>query len=197
VFVRPHVAILIAVFLLGLPVAFSQPVSFGVVAGGSLTGDFQSRTVGDLNVYSTPKGWIAGGMLEVRLPLALSIEIDGLYHPLEFTDAVVEPSGQVSSISRSTVVTWEFPVFAKYRFTLPLVKPFVELGPAFRSAGNPSGTSPSHHGLAMGVGVEARAWRLKVAPAVRYVRWARDQNVAPLAPSTAPDQAELLVGVSF
>jgi hypothetical protein len=197
VFIRPPAAILIAACLTGLPVAFSQAVSFGLVAAGSLTGDFQSRTVGDLDIYSTPKGWIAGGMLEIRLPLLLFLEIDGLYHPLEFTEAVVEPSGQISSVSPSTVVTWEFPVLAKYRFTLALVKPFVELGPIFRSSGNPGGTSPSHHGIAVGVGVEARAGRLKVAPAVRYVRWARDQNVGPLAPFTAPDQVELLVGIFF
>jgi len=89
----------------------------------------------------------------------------------------------------------------KYRFSLPILKPFVEAGPTFRTAGNLNGTSPSHHGLTAGVGVEAHAWKLKIAPQVRYLRWARDPySQIPLfgtSPFTVRDQAEFLVSGSF
>jgi hypothetical protein len=190
-----------AAFLFGFSTAaLGQHLSFGIIGGASLTQDFQNRRVGyptQVLAYSTPKRWTAGGMLEVRLPLHLSIEVDGLYHELEFTRAGIEPNGTLNSISPAPVVTWEFPVLAKYRFFLPMVKPFVEAGPSFRSAGNLNGASPSNHGFTAGVGVEAHVWKLRIAPRVRYSRWARDRNVTYFAPSTVPDQAEFLVGISF
>jgi hypothetical protein len=88
------------------------------------------------------------------LPLHLSVEIDGLYHELEFTTAFIEPNGTSNSVSPAPVVTWEFSVMVKYRFSLPILKPFVEAGPTFRTAGNLNGTSPSNHGFTVGVGVE-------------------------------------------
>jgi hypothetical protein len=142
------------------------------------------------------KGWIAGGMVEVRLPLHLSVKVDGLYHELEFTQAYIEPNQIHNSVSPTPVVTWEFPVLAKYRFSLPMVKPFVEAGPSFRSSGNLNGSLPSNHGFTAGVGVEAHPWKLRIAPQVRYLRWARD-HVTVLSPSTVQDQAEFLVGISF
>jgi hypothetical protein len=189
--------VVLAMGMCGSRWASGQPVSFGMIGGASLLADFQNRMVGDLAVYSTPRGAIGGGLLDIRLHLALSIEIDGLYHELEFTNAVMGPNGALISVSQSPVGSWEFPVLAKYRFTLALLKPFVELGPTFRSAQNRNGTSPSNYGIAIGAGAEAFVWKLRIAPVVRYLRWARDQDVGPVAPSTAPDQVELLLGVSF
>ncbi len=178
--------------------AFAQPLSFGVVGGASVTQDFENQRAGNIIAYSTAKRWIAGGMVEVRLPLHLSVEVDGLYHELEFTDAFIEPNGALNTLSPAAVVTWEFPLLAKYRFSLPIVKPFVEAGPSFRTSGNLNSTLPSNHGFTAGVGVDARAWKLRVAPQVRYTRWARDRpNPYSFAPSTAPNQAELLVSISF
>src|SRR5438132_10688666 len=173
---------------------FGQPLSVGVVGGASLTQDFQNQRVGNLIAYSTPKRWIAGGMVEVRLPLHLSIEVDGLYHELEFTQAFIEPNGILNSVSPAPVVTREFPVMAKYRFSLPMVKPFVEAGPSFRSSGNLNGSLPSDHGFMVGVGVEAHAWKLRFAPQVRYLHWARD-HVTVLSPSTVPVQADEFMAV--
>ena len=149
---RPTV--LVAALLMaicGAPFALGQRLSAGVVGGASLTQDFQDRSVAGILAYSTPKRWIAGGMVEVWLPFHLSVELDGLYHELEFTRAGIEPSGTLNSVSPAPVVTWEFPVLAKYRFSLPVVKPFIEAGPCFRCAGNLNGASPSNHGLAAGL----------------------------------------------
>jgi hypothetical protein len=174
-----------------------QPVLFGVIAGASVLADFQNRTVGDLAVYSTPRGAIIGGLVEIRLHLALSLEVAGLYHALGFTNVVVGPGGEITSVSKSSVTNWEFPMLAKYRFTLALLKPFVELGPTFRSSDYRNGASPSIYGVVIGAGAEGFTWKLRIAPTVRYLRWARDQNVGPVAPFTAPNQVELLLGVSF
>jgi hypothetical protein len=74
----------------------------------------------------------------VRLPLHLSVEADALYHELQFKTAV--QLGQTppdwGRALQQHVVTWEFPVLLKYRFQLPLVKPFIDAGPAFRNLGN-------------------------------------------------------------
>jgi hypothetical protein len=185
-------------------VALAQPVSVGLVGGAGVTQDFENNIFyfssgsAPITNYSTPKRLIVGGMLEARLPLHVSIEVDGLYHELEFTFAGVEPNGTLNSVSPSPVVTWEFPILAKYRFSLPLVKPFVEAGPSFRSSGNLNGTLPSNHGFAAGLGAEARLWKLKIAPQFRYLRWAEDPRSSPyFAPFTKPDQVELLVSVSY
>lgn len=189
---------LFGVCLLNLSAAaFGQPLSFGVIGGASLTQDFEDRTVGEVKAYSTPKRWIVGAMAEVHLPLHLSVEVDGLYHELKFTNAFVEPNGTLNSVSPAPVVTWEIPVLVKYRFLMPVVRPFVEAGPCFRAAGNLNGASPSDHGFTLGGGAELRLWKLKIAPQIRYLRWAVDSNVGPVAPFTAPNQAEFLLAIFF
>src|SRR5260370_32221195 len=67
-----------------------------------------------LRFCSTSKDYIVGPMMELGLPFHLSVEIDGLYRPLNFTSAAVNPDGSLNSVLPATVVTWEFPVLAKY-----------------------------------------------------------------------------------
>lgn len=200
IFVGPHI------------MALAQPVSLGVIGGAGVTQDFQDRTLDvfpdgtSILSYSAPKRWIAGGMIELRLPLHLAVEVDGLYHELEYImSASVAANGAVRGGSPGPVVTWEVPVLAKYRFPSlsaisPMGNPFVEVGPSFRASYNLNSTSPSNHGVTVGVGMEAHAWRLRIAPQIRYTRWARDRFVPPLAPfsvNTVPDQTALLVMISF
>ncbi len=178
--------------------ALAQPLSLGVIGGSSLTQDFQNRSFGNPaleTIYSTPLRWIAGGMVEVHLPKHLAVEVDGLYHDLAFTI-----QGLGLTLEPLHVVTWEVPVLAKYRVSLfkvfpPWVKPFIEAGPSFRTSYNLNGALPSSHGFAAGAGMEAHAWKLRIAPQVRYVRWARDGSH--IIPRTVPDQAQFLVGISF
>jgi hypothetical protein len=179
-------------------VALAQPFSLGVMGGSSLTQDFQNRSFGNPaveTIYSTPLRWIAGGMVEVRLPKHLAVEVDGLYRDLAFSIA-----GLGRPFEPLHVVTWEVPVLAKYRVSLPrvsspLVKPLIEAGPSFRTAYNLNGALPSSHGFAVGAGIEAHPWKVRIAPQVRYVRWARDGSHVILF--TVPDQAQFLVGISF
>ena len=146
--------------------------------------------------YPTSKDYIVGIMVEVSLPLHLAVEADALYRPLNFTNATLLADGELRSISAATVVTWEAPVLAKYRFQCPGVKPFLELGPSFRASWNRNSTNPSTHGLTAGVGVEAHFWKLKIAPAIRYTRWAPDEKPLGLG-FTHQDQVELLAEFSF
>ena len=194
---RFHAIILCALFA-NAPKAAGQSVSFGVVGGGSVTDDFRkfapSPTVPSFFEYSTPKHYIAGGMLEWHFPANLSLEIDGLYHPLGYTFAAIEPNGSLNSVSPATVVTWEFPVLAKYRFQLGRLAMFAEGGAAFRTTGNLNSANPSHHGFAVGAGVETKLGAFRFSPEIRYVHWAADRN--DFGPTTISNQVELLASFS-
>ena len=190
---------LAAVILRVPPATFGQTVSIGVVGGAGLTDDFRREVLpafqgvpGEIN-YSTPKRYIAGAMVELGLALHFSLEVDGLYRPLGYTFAGIEPNGTLNSVSPATVVTWEFPVLAKYKFSFRGVTPFMEAGPSFRTTGNLNSANPSHYGITAGFGVEVHVCSLNIAPAVRYTHWAADtvQSV-----QTIPNQLEFLVGFS-
>jgi hypothetical protein len=137
-------------------------------------------------------------MVELNLPLHLSVEADALYRPLSLASYISLDNGVNTAVARSRVITWEFPLLVKYKFPFPVVKPFVELGPSFRAAGNMNGTSPSGYGVTLGGGVEAHLLRLKIAPQLRYTHWAPD-NTSPslILPVTNQNQVEFLVGLSF
>jgi hypothetical protein len=185
---------IIAISVTGL---FGQNLSLGVIGGASPTEDFQNeRAGGDFPFinYSTPKRYIIGATLEYRFTSQFSVEVDGLYHPLRYTFAGIEPDGSLNSVSPASVITWEFPVLAKYRFGFSGLHPFVEAGPSFRTAGNLNSANPTHYGFTGGVGMETH-WRgLNIAPVIRYTRWAPQGNDG--AVKAVPDQLELLVGFS-
>lgn len=183
--------------------------SFGVIGGVALTDAFGGHestgfTIGPSGgvepmrsrSYSTLKDYVIGPTLEVGLRCrGLSVEIDALYRPMNLTMAGVRPDGSLHSISPATVVTWQFPALAKYRFGSRPLKPFIEAGPSFRVAGNLNDAAPSAYGGTAGLGVEAQLGRLKIAPVVRYTHWAADADSA--GSRTKRNQAELLVGLSF
>jgi hypothetical protein len=190
---------------LGAHQASAQIVSVGVVGGAGLTDDFRSDTIPAqgyspyLHFSSSSKDYLAGASVELALPLHLSAELDGLYRPLNYsyTGSYTNPSG-VGDFSHpsATVLTWEFPLLAKYKFSPRPIRPFVAAGPSFRASGNLNGTSPSHSGITVGGGIEARFHRLKIAPQIRYTRWAEDHPSPPWA-VTNPNQVELLAGLTF
>ncbi len=138
-------------------------------------------------------------MVEIRFPRHLAVETDAVYHDLQYT---IPQSVQGTSDNHNHIVTWEFSVLGKYRFStgklkLP-VKPFVDAGPTFRTAGNLNQSMPSTHGVAVGVGVEAHPWKVRIAPQFRYIRWAADQTrIVQFGAVTVRDQIQFLVGLSF
>jgi len=197
---------LILWFLFMLPIKTpAQEFNFGVVGGAALSDDFRSETSvatslpGSLTVYTTThsnsKDYVVGGMFELGLPARFSVELDGLYRPMNFTTSTSSVLGGVSP--SNTVVTWEFPVLLKYRFQIPKASPFLELGPSFRTAGNLNDTSPSNHGVAAGAGIGTSFRKIGISAEGRYTRWSADQVSHPYEPRTNPDQVEFLTGWSF
>ena len=194
------VAVHFIVLSLLAPCASGQPVSLGVVLGGYANEDFDSRYV-PLPGYlpsvteSDAGGYVIGPSLDVRLFPRLSIGAEALYKPLHYRAAAeFSPKGEVLGFAPATVVTWQFPVLAKYRFFLGRLSPFLEGGPSFRATGNLNSSRPSHFGVTAGVGVEAAWRRLRIAPRVRYTRWAEDSRYAGVR--TRSDQVEKSAGSS-
>jgi hypothetical protein len=145
--------------------------------------------------WSPSKDYAVGGMLELHFNPHWSVEVNGLFRQLNGKWAAIQPDGSVNSISPHPVVTWQFPVLAKYRFQGRKLNPFIEAGPAFRTAGNLNSSDPSHHGLTAGTGLEFHWRSLKIAPTVRYTLWAADKYPDNAA-QTGPDQVEILLRLS-
>src|SRR5215472_8028168 len=94
--------------------ASAQLFTFGVKGGVWTTGDIGNPTSfagGILHLES--KRYIIGPMVELRLPLRLSVEFDALYRRLGFTQDVDFCCG--FSVSRERDNSWEFPITVKYR----------------------------------------------------------------------------------
>src|SRR5688572_26034360 len=193
--------------------AFGQKLSLGFIGGMALTDGLQ-RSSGPLegveidpatgmltpgsgtqttNISRTSP--VVGVALELALRDRLSIEFDGLYRPLnsqDFTD--VTWLGFTRSTD-FTVLTWEFPILAKYRVPIRKATTFFELGPALRASGNLNGANPSRYGTTAGLGVEIRPGRFTIAPTLRFTRWAADQSAGSM--TTHRNQAELVFGFRF
>jgi hypothetical protein len=185
------------------PNAFGKDVSVGGVIGMGLSDDFPS-TVEDINgipasrFFSDSKSPVIGLMIELEPIRNLSIEFNGLYRPLHLSyESLLSGSGQPmapKTTGRITVLTWEFPILAKYKLPGTRAKPFFEAGPVFRSSGNLNGANPSKYGATGGAGVEVKWGKVRMSPALRYTRWTTDQ--APASP-TNRNQVEAIIGVSY
>jgi hypothetical protein len=193
------------------PAASGQRLYWGVIGGTGLTPDFPRYDVsGAADVYGNPayhfehlpgpRSFILGGLLEVQLTSGFAIEVDALHRSLP--DIVVNtifPAGGASETTTNTFVanTWEFPVMLKWNLPSPLiwgrVRPFLEGGPAFRTSQDDVGAPPSQFGLTAGVGAAIHFGKLRVAPTIRYTRWAKDTNFYP----TKADQLEFLTSVAW
>ncbi len=172
---------------------FAQfPISIGVKAGVPLTDSFNTTTLGnDVTGYTSSKNYIVGPMAELKLPFHLSVEADALYRPLNLT---INNSGVISG---SNHANWEFPILAKYHFSFPIVKPYLEAGPSFRTTS--SINYLSNNGVTFGAGVDVHALILRISPEFRYTHWSSDSSPVVGNPyiSSKQDQAEFLVGFSF
>jgi hypothetical protein len=193
-------AALIAMSLLA-PGASAQRVSLGVVVGGYANDDFDSKYLPRPSGYppdvarSESGGYVVGSSLDFRLFPRLSLGLEALYRPLHYRLLATFRDGVIGMGAREPVVTFEFPVLAKYKFALGRVRPFLEGGPSFRTAGNLNSANPSHFGVNAGVGLEMQWRSIGIAPKVRYTRWAEDGPAADVR--TRSDQLEFLVGFSY
>jgi len=161
-------------------------------------------------------------MLELGLPLGLSVEADALYQRQGYRSGF--SNFAVSSTDRVRASAWEVPVLLKYKLPIPILKPFVEAGVAPRlmsgasdrwetwttdiltgtvthAQGQNSTNWPNSVGAVMGAGVQFGFGSLRLAPEFRYTRWNNTPNSAngPYGYSfhSAQNQIDLLVGISW
>ncbi len=171
-------------FLL-LPIsAFAQPFSAGFKLGAPVTDAFHdsSRFLGD------NKRFIFGPTAEVRLPFGFGIEVDALYRRYQYSTL----GGLGVNPFKSGA--WEFPVLAKIRGGLPLVKPYAVGGLVFHrlSTNSSEVLHRNNVGVAVGGGLQVNVLMLKISPEIRYTRW----TVSSL-PNFNQNQADVLVGFTF
>jgi hypothetical protein len=161
-------------------------LGLGILGGLSLNGEFYDPA----NGVTERVGYLAGASGQLELRNGLALEADAIYKPLH--------------TGVDTVVTWDFPVLAKYHLAKLGRAPFVEAGPSFRVAGNLNGYNPSHFGVTAGGGVETRKGGVLLSTALRYTRWAKDglpYSRPPGAnydyPRTNANIVELIFGVGY
>lgn len=215
--------------LAGAAFAFAQPVTFGVRVGEPLT-DFVSTVrngpvegiLGQFsNFYSNTRPYILGSTVEVKLPAGLGIELDALYRRLNFSGTEITTNGLASAttaISSTSANAWEFPLLLKYKFKVPLVKPYVDAGFAWDTlaglkqsirqtvgaitntytTSTPAGSKKGASGFVLGAGVDIHAVVLHLSPEIRYTHWgsAHFEDPAGLVKSNQ-SQAEFLLGITF
>jgi hypothetical protein len=162
-----------------------RKLHFGVIGGTPFTGGLR-RAENEL------QGYIAGLAIGVEWNRRLSFELNGLYRPLRVGgDPALE----------YTVLMWQFPVLAKYRFRPAThLRPVLEAGPSFRLSGNLNSYDPSRFGVTAGAGFETNYRALRIGPVLRYTRWARDSGrltILRSGPYTAQNQVEFLVSLTF
>jgi hypothetical protein len=162
------------------------------MGGVSLLGEFYYPASG----VRERIGYLAGASGQLELRQGLALEVDAVYKPLHSS------FGQGSGF---TVLSWDFPVLAKYHLAKLRRAPFVEAGPSFRAAGNLNGYNPSHFGVTAGGGAEIRKGWALLSTVLRYTRWAKDGSPnsslnpggQPDYPRTNANAVELIFGIGF
>jgi hypothetical protein len=137
----------------------------------------------------------------------LAVEADALYRPLNVVgfSETAPPLQPVQVYSRfgGNYGSWEFPILAKYRFSFPVVKPYLEAGPSFRAGSAPPLSRLASDGVTVGTGVDLHLLFLHISPEIRYTRWASDSPTSPGSPLAVTyvlsnqNQVEFLVGLTF
>jgi hypothetical protein len=192
------------VSLLLLSSAFGADVfSVGVRGGVPFTGALSDLTTHGVDIitksFSDSNRYIVGPMVELHLPLGFSIEADGLYRPL---NVVVQTQilPQTTIFTRTeNVSSWEFPILAKFRLPTPVLKPYVDAGPSFRTVGSDL-SFLSDKGVTAGLGIELKISKLRIAPEIRYTHWGKDQKLSlgqAIDVASKTNQGEFLLGLSF
>ena len=135
--------------------------------------------------------YIVGPVVELRLPFGFAFEADGLYRA---TNYQVANGGNLPSAIKSS--SWEIPYMAKFRFPIPLLKPFLVAGGAYRTFNDlPSGITATHNGVVAGGGLELRLGKLRFSGEVRYLRWGEPSPNE--AVRLTRSQGEVLFGLIF
>jgi len=173
--------------------AQGQKFGFGIgVKGGFPFTDLLQTVSGSTITLSSGDNYLVGPAVELRLPFGFAIEADGLYRGTQYHLA----SGGGALPTAFNSASWEIPYLAKFRFPIPLLKPFVEAGGAYRTFTDlPSGVSPGHNAFVAGGGLELVIKRVRLSGEARYLHWQQSTNN--LAVRLASNQGEVLFGLMF
>ena len=134
--------------------------------------------------------YLIGPAAELRIPLGFALEVDGIYHSADY-----HVNTATSSFS-ATASSWEIPYLAKFRFPIPLLKPFLFAGGAYRTFSDlSSNITPTHNAFVAGGGIELRIKRLRLSGEARYLHW-NGSSVNTYA-KLAQNQGEVLFGIMF
>lgn len=196
--------------------ATAQPIGAGLKVGVPLDDAF---TLIGTGFNATKPSYTLGPFVELRLPANFAIEVDALYEGVKFNFQSPALIGLPREISTTTASSWQFPLLLKYRFGRRLLRPYIEGGVAAYHIGNvkqvgqtitqlPSqvstalsrvGSSFINGGGVIGGGVELKLGLLRIAPEIRFTRWAIDKSVGTQSVSLRLNnsQTHFLVGVSF
>jgi Outer membrane protein beta-barrel domain len=169
-------------FGFGLGVKGGVPFTDLLKATGTISG--QPATA-----ISLSNNYLIGPVAELRIPLGFAFEVDGIYRHSDY-----QITGPVSL--SGTATSWEIPYLAKFRFPIPLLKPFVSAGGAYRTFNNlPPNTTPTHNAFVLAGGLELRISRLRLSGEARYLHW-NGSSVNTYA-KLAQNQGEVLFGIMF
>jgi hypothetical protein len=192
------VKLCVLVFLAG-SVASAQVFSFGLKTGVPLNSLLKSAAP---RFQVATHRYTLGPTVELGLPYRLAFAADLLYKRLEYRHAATGSFTQTNVAVK--IDRWEVPVLLKYAFADQLFRPFVELGGSFNRVLHIEGVNVAElrhrhtRGLVLGAGAAKRIGLVRIAPEIRFTRWA-DRNFgvrdAPLRSNLT--QAEILVGFTF
>lgn len=172
---------------------------------------------------SEAKRYAVGPVLEISLPASFAAEFSALYRRAGFTSQYMASIQNVTTRVRAN--SWEFPMVFKYYLggRSAVARPFVSGGYVLRFLSNAQQVTytsplpgfpppPIYHGgyrldsnpsqgLAIGGGLSFKAWRIHIAPGIRYTRWLTlpfdEYGSHGFTVQSAQNQVDLLVGVSF
>ncbi|MDE3195300.1 MAG: PorT family protein [Acidobacteriota bacterium] len=185
---------------LGCAAAGAQALSVGILGGAPFQDVVNSATSN--NIQSIPKStnFTIGPTVQVNLPLSLRIEVDALFRPYNFQLSLPALTQSLSGQQ------WRFPVLLQYRFSAPLVKPFVEGGISFDhlsgisdavkssiQSGPGQFLRASNAGVVLGAGVDVKLPIFRLSGELRYTR----ETVSDFATFSNLNQAEALIGIHF
>jgi opacity protein-like surface antigen len=201
--------------------AAAGPFSWGIKGGVPFTdllSDVNGASPGNFILNSATNRYIIGGEAELRLPAGFGLEFDALFRHFNYNSSF--SLVDVLTNNRTTGNAWEFPLLVKYRFTAPVVKPYVDAGVAFdtlsglgetiantvlpnhtttTSTSNPTELkNSSTEGFVLGVGLDIHALVVHIQPEIRYTRWGSSHFLIPNGSSLSNlNQAEFLIGFTF
>lgn len=174
---------------------FSRHLDFGfdagVKGGVPFTDLLNLSEAAPVTHISKSDDYLIGPVAELRIPFGFAFEVDGLYRGSNYD---VTTANITSSVPAHA---WEIPYLAKFRFPIPLLKPFVSAGGAYRTFTDlPNDlVSPTHNAFVLAGGLELRISKLRLSGEARWLRWGspNPNNIVRLA----QNQGELLFGVVF